>query len=64
MVIGGRVSSVPELWHIFTPPASMLIDGKNPYWTHPLDMLKIWNGGLGIPGAVMEVRWRCLSIAG
>jgi phosphatidylglycerol:prolipoprotein diacylglycerol transferase len=46
-IIGAR------LWHIFTPPASMLIDGKNPYWTHPLDMLKIWNGGLGIPGAVM-----------
>jgi phosphatidylglycerol:prolipoprotein diacylglycerol transferase len=41
------------IWHIFTPPASMLIDGKNPYFIHPLDMLKIWNGGLGIPGAVM-----------
>ncbi len=46
-IIGAR------LWHIFTPPASMLIDGKNPYLIHPLDMLKIWNGGLGIPGAVM-----------
>lgn len=46
-IIGAR------LWHIFTPPASMLIDGKNPYFIHPLDMLKIWNGGLGIPGAVM-----------
>ena len=46
-IIGAR------LWHIFTPPASMLIDGRNPYLIHPLDALKIWNGGLGIPGAVM-----------
>jgi phosphatidylglycerol:prolipoprotein diacylglycerol transferase len=46
-IIGARV------WHIFTPPASMLIDGKNPYFIHPLDMLNIRNGGLGIPGAVM-----------
>lgn len=46
-IIGAR------LWHILTPPASMLIDGKNPYLIHPLDALKIWNGGLGIPGAVM-----------
>lgn len=46
-IIGAR------LWHIFTPPASMLINGQNPYFIHPLDMFKIWNGGLGIPGAVM-----------
>lgn len=46
-IIGARI------WHVFTPPASMLIDGKNPYLIHPWDALKIWNGGLGIPGAVM-----------
>lgn len=46
-IIGARV------WHILTPPASSLINGQNPYWIYPLDMLKIWNGGLGIPGAVM-----------
>lgn len=46
-IIGAR------LWHIFTPPESSLINGKNPYFIYPLDMLKIWNGGLGIPGAVM-----------
>jgi phosphatidylglycerol:prolipoprotein diacylglycerol transferase len=46
-IIGAR------LWHVFTPPASMLINGTNPYLIHPLDALKIWNGGLGIPGAVM-----------
>lgn len=46
-IIGAR------LWHIFTPPASMLVDGKNPYWSHPIEILMIWKGGLGIPGAVM-----------
>jgi phosphatidylglycerol---prolipoprotein diacylglyceryl transferase len=46
-IIGAR------LWHVFTPPASSLINGVNPYFIHPLDALKIWNGGLGIPGAVM-----------
>lgn len=51
LLIAGIVGA--RLWHIFTPPASMLIDGKNPYLIHPLDALKIWNGGLGIPGAVM-----------
>jgi phosphatidylglycerol---prolipoprotein diacylglyceryl transferase len=46
-ILGARI------WHILTPPASMLINGTNPYLIHPLDALKIWNGGLGIPGAVM-----------
>jgi phosphatidylglycerol:prolipoprotein diacylglycerol transferase len=46
-IIGAR------LWHVFTPPASMLIDGKNPYFIYPLDILKFRNGGLGIPGGVM-----------
>jgi phosphatidylglycerol:prolipoprotein diacylglycerol transferase len=27
--------------------------GSNYYFTHPLDALAIWNGGLGIPGAVI-----------
>ncbi|MCX6054019.1 MAG: prolipoprotein diacylglyceryl transferase [Chloroflexi bacterium] len=51
LLIAGIIGA--RLWHIFTPPASMLIDGKNPYFLHPLDMLNIRNGGLGIPGAVM-----------
>jgi phosphatidylglycerol:prolipoprotein diacylglycerol transferase len=49
-IIGARI------WHILTPPASMLIDGKNPYFIFPqglLEMLNVRNGGLGIPGAVM-----------
>jgi phosphatidylglycerol:prolipoprotein diacylglycerol transferase len=51
LLIAGIIGA--RLWHIFTPPASSLIDGRNPYFIYPLDMLKIWNGGLGIPGAVM-----------
>lgn len=51
LLIAGIIGA--RLWHVFTPPASMLIDGKNPYWIHPLDILFIWRGGLGIPGAVM-----------
>jgi len=46
-IIGARI------WHILTPSDSMLIDGKNPYFIYPLDMLKIRAGGLGIPGGVI-----------
>ena len=52
-----------RLWHILTPPPSMLdlnpitgIKDLNPYFNggpHILDMLSIWKGGLGIPGAVI-----------
>ncbi len=47
-IIGARI------WHILTPPASMVERGITTYYylTHPLDALAIWNGGLGIPGAV------------
>jgi phosphatidylglycerol:prolipoprotein diacylglycerol transferase len=51
LLIAGIIGA--RLWHIFTPPASSLINGKNPYLIHPLDAFKIWNGGLGIPGAVL-----------
>ncbi len=48
-IVGAR------LWHILTPPESMVAQGITPlyYLTHPLDALAIWRGGLGIPGAVM-----------
>ena len=48
-VIGARV------WHILTPPASMVEYGITTqfYLTHPLDAIAIWRGGLGIPGAVI-----------
>ncbi len=51
-LIGGVIGA--RIWHILTPPASMVEMGftTHYYLTHPLDMLAIWNGGLGIPGAV------------
>jgi phosphatidylglycerol---prolipoprotein diacylglyceryl transferase len=52
-LIGGIIGA--RLWHIFTPPASMVDQGITTmyYLTHPLDALAIWHGGLGIPGAVI-----------
>jgi phosphatidylglycerol:prolipoprotein diacylglycerol transferase len=52
-LIGGIVGA--RLWHILTPPASMVEQGITTayYLTHPIEMLKIRNGGLGIPGAVI-----------
>jgi phosphatidylglycerol:prolipoprotein diacylglycerol transferase len=48
-VIGAR------LWHIFTPPPSMVEQGITTmyYLTHPLDAFAVWRGGLGIPGGVI-----------
>ncbi|MDX9865112.1 MAG: prolipoprotein diacylglyceryl transferase [Anaerolineaceae bacterium] len=48
-IIGARI------WHILTPSASNVAMGLTTkyYLSHPLDMLSIWNGGLGIPGGVM-----------
>ncbi len=53
VVIGGIVGA--RIWHILTPPESMVAVGITTkfYLTHPLDALAIWNGGLGIPGAVI-----------
>jgi phosphatidylglycerol---prolipoprotein diacylglyceryl transferase len=47
-IIGAR------LWHIFTPPPSMVQQNITTmfYLTHPLDAIAVWKGGLGIPGAV------------
>lgn len=48
-IIGARI------WHILTPPPSMVAQGITTKWylMHPLDMLNIRNGGLGIPGAII-----------
>jgi phosphatidylglycerol:prolipoprotein diacylglycerol transferase len=48
-IIGARI------WHILTPPPSMVSQGITTRWylMHPLDMINIRNGGLGIPGAVI-----------
>lgn len=61
LVVGGVVGA--RLWHVFTPSPSALVpdplSGKmiNPYFAggrvHLLDILTIWEGGLGIPGAVI-----------
>lgn len=52
-LIGGIVGA--RLWHIFTPPPSMVEQGITTlyYLTNPLAALNIRNGGLGIPGAVI-----------
>ena len=52
IIIGGVIGA--RLWHIFTPPASMVEQGITTqyYLTHPLAAIAIWRGGLGIPGAV------------
>lgn len=49
LLIGGIIGA--RLWHILTPPPSSGITAGW-YFTHPLDALAIWKGGLGIPGAV------------
>lgn len=53
IMFGGIIGA--RLWHIFTPPPSMVEQGITTkfYLTHPLDALNIRAGGLGIPGAVI-----------
>jgi phosphatidylglycerol---prolipoprotein diacylglyceryl transferase len=53
VVLAGIIGA--RLWHIFSPPPSMVEQGITTKWyfAHPLDMLNIRNGGLGIPGAVI-----------
>lgn len=52
LLIAGIIGA--RLWHIFTPPQSMVDMGITTqyYLTHPLDAINIRKGGLGIPGAV------------
>lgn len=61
LLIGGIIGA--RLWHVFThSPSSLVQDSAtgemvNPYfaggYVHILDILAIWEGGLGIPGAVI-----------
>ncbi len=48
-IIGAR------LWHVFTPPPSMVALGYTTqyYLTHPLALINTRAGGLGIPGGVI-----------
>lgn len=52
VVLAGIVGA--RIWHVLTPPPSMVAQGITTqyYLTHPLDMIDIRKGGLGIPGAV------------
>jgi phosphatidylglycerol:prolipoprotein diacylglycerol transferase len=50
LLIGGIIGA--RIWHILTPPPSSNVTAAW-YLTHPLDALAVWNGGLGIPGAVI-----------
>jgi phosphatidylglycerol:prolipoprotein diacylglycerol transferase len=53
VVLAGIVGA--RIWHIFTPPPSMVAQGITTkyYLTHPLAMIDIRKGGLGIPGAII-----------
>jgi len=53
LLIAGIVGA--RLWHIFTPQASQQAYGWSTayYLSHPLDAIATWNGGLGIPGAII-----------
>ncbi|MGE5249899.1 MAG: prolipoprotein diacylglyceryl transferase [Bacteroidota bacterium] len=61
LIVGGVIGA--RLWHVLTPsPSALVMDpvtGKmvNPYFAGGtvrfLDILSIWRGGLGIPGAVI-----------
>lgn len=53
LVIGGVIGA--RLWHVFTPSPSAIAEGRTTlfYLTHPLDLINLRSGGLGIPGAVL-----------
>jgi len=53
LIVGGIVGA--RLWHVFTPSPSLIAQGIDTmyYLTHPLDLLNVRRGGLGIPGAVI-----------
>jgi phosphatidylglycerol:prolipoprotein diacylglycerol transferase len=53
LLIWGTIGA--RLWHVFTPPLSSSQLGLTTgyYLTHPLDLLAIWVGGLGFPGALL-----------
>lgn len=53
LLIAGIIGA--RLWHVFTPSSSnqaMGVTTQN-YLRNPIEILKVWNGGLGIPGGVI-----------
>ena len=51
LLIAGLIGA--RIWHVLTPSASALIDGRNPYFLDPSRIWDFKHGGLGIPGAVI-----------
>jgi phosphatidylglycerol:prolipoprotein diacylglycerol transferase len=53
LLVGGIIGA--RLWHVFTPSPSLIAQGIDTayYLTHPLDLINLRRGGLGIPGAVI-----------
>ena len=53
LTIWGTIGA--RLWHIFTPPLSSVQLGLTTqyYLSHPLDLLAVWVGGFGLPGALI-----------
>lgn len=53
ILIGGVVGA--RLWHILTPMVTDVDQGLTTmyYFSHPLEALAVWRGGLGIPGAII-----------
>ena len=53
VLVGGIIGA--RLWHIFLPSSADVARGLTTqfYLTNLLDLLAIWRGGLGIPGAVI-----------
>jgi phosphatidylglycerol:prolipoprotein diacylglycerol transferase len=50
VILGGVIGA--RLWHVFTPTATSAYTTAF-YLTHPFNLIAIWDGGLGIPGAVI-----------
>ena len=61
LFIGGVIGA--RLWYIFTPPPSSIEQGRTTayFLTHIFDAVAVWQGGLGIPGAIIggafALRW-------
>jgi phosphatidylglycerol:prolipoprotein diacylglycerol transferase len=53
LLIAGIIGA--RLWHVFTPSPSAIAAGRTTifYLTHPLDLINLRSGGLGIPGGVI-----------
>lgn len=52
-LVGGIVGA--RLYHVLTPSPSLVATGLTTaaYFADPIKILEIWNGGLGIPGAIV-----------